>query len=146
MADINNASSAPPAISQAINKIMENPELISMVANALKNSQGASGELSAEKPSDGKGSESTEKVESVFAEGIPPNLGEMVGSLVPLLSGLDASRQRGQQNLEKKEPHSAKCRNDLLCALKPYVSAGRQEAINYIIRITELSDMLKRLN
>lgn len=108
----------PSALSDAIGKLMENPELISMVASAL-----------------GKEMPRPTVSESESAPSASTELPELVGSLAPLLSGLG----RGGDAAAKS---NSAC---LLRALKPYVSQGRRDAIEYMIRISEFSDILKRL-
>jgi hypothetical protein len=47
---------------------------------------------------------------------------------------------RGQKNSAISDRHSA-----LLCAMKPYLSPERQQAIDYIIKLGRLGDILKTL-
>ena len=46
---------------------------------------------------------------------------------------------------EKAHPKSNDRRADLLCALKPYLSRDRCEAIDYIVKLSRLGDILKTL-
>lgn len=46
-----------------------------------------------------------------------------------------------QQHNKKEIDH----RSDLLCAMKPYLNRDRQDAIDYIIKLSRLSDILKTL-
>jgi hypothetical protein len=47
-------------------------------------------------------------------------------------------------SLVKHSP-SADSRTALLCAMKPYLSRDRQNAIDYIVKIGKLGDILKTL-
>lgn len=52
----------------------------------------------------------------------------------------------GQKAPPKNEsPHASNRRMTLLCALKPYLSPRRCEAIDYITRISKLGDMMKNM-
>lgn len=109
-------------ISEAVSKLMAHPELISAVASALGGMQG--GVPSPPPPEEAAQSPSSPKVSA--SPDIP-------ASLSPLLSKL-ASQSGGV------------CRHEaLLCALKPYVSPSRKEAIEYIIKISKMSNLVKGL-
>ena len=41
--------------------------------------------------------------------------------------------------------HETACRTALLCAMKPYLSSDRQNAIDYIVKLSRLGDILKTL-
>ena len=122
------------SISDAIEKLKANPEIISMVASALKGS-GASAETSS---SDGE--ESTSKETAVIPD-VAPNLGELMASLSPILSGMRSNSQS-----KHTEHKSTKDRDALLCALKPYVNESRQLAIDNIIKISQVTDALRHLS
>ncbi|MBQ4091325.1 MAG: hypothetical protein IJC64_03300 [Clostridia bacterium] len=49
-----------------------------------------------------------------------------------------------RQSLPEPRGHDAN-RAALLCAMKPYLSPGRQTAIDYIIKLSRLGDILKTL-
>ena len=120
-------------ISSMIDKIMANPELISMVASAL-----------------GGGSKSSESGESaepareepVRAETLPSmeRLPELVAALSPMLSAQGSSPSpRGKLSTPSDK------RACLLTALKPYMSRERCEAIDYMIRLGALSEVFRGL-
>ena len=134
-----NISGTPPELSQAIDKLLANPGLISMVASAL------SGASSAE-PSEAPNSPIEAPVlapdttredaqSSSDSGGVDP--AALMTSLAPLLSGLSTKAPPP----DKPDDHRA-C---LLRALKPYVSPGRREAIDYMIRFSQITDLLKRM-
>lgn len=65
-------------------------------------------------------------------------LPEVISVLRPMMSG--------NQKEEKKEHARANDRRTaLLCALKPYLSPKRCEAIDYITKISKLGDVMKNL-
>ena len=63
---------------------------------------------------------------------LSPELGKLVSTLSPLLSGKGTPAQ---------EDHRA-C---LLRALKPYLSPSRREAVDTVLRLSQLSDVLARI-
>ena len=133
---------APSSLSDAINMLMENPEIISSVASAL-------GNISQTKESGSDtASEHIEKEETASADqgresAAPqtPDLSALVSSLSPLMMRLSGSHPSGRTTAKTEVDR----REALLCALKPYVSEGRQEAIDYILRISRISEVLKTI-
>ncbi len=137
--------SAPPSLSDAINKLMANPEIISMVASTL-------GNMSAKTAAENEQSEpqkepSVAEEPSIEASVLPAepqstgavDLGELMKSISPVMSLLGGGSGKVAHSKE------ADSREALLCALKPYVSEGRREAIDYIIRISQVSDLMKNM-
>lgn len=109
------------SIAGAISKLRENPELITGIASALSGvpkKDDAQEERSADVPSFDK-------------------LPEIMSVLAPVLSGeTDDFRSR-------KSPASQK--TALLYALKPFLSSSRQDAIDTAIKISRISDLIKKL-
>ena len=137
-------------IADAIEKLRANPEIISMVASALSKSN-IKKEVSAEAEHEAS-SEINEVKDEVKDElkdestpaAAMPNMGELVSSLAPLFSSAGPSIGKAPP---KNEHHShTHNREALLCALKPYVNENRQTAIDYVIRISQISEMFKGLN
>ncbi len=126
------------SFSAALDGILSNPEMMSMIssmASKLKN-----GDLSnAPPPTETSGSEAAnspqESTQSVEAGASTQKLPDMLTTLAPLLSSelTKGSRQNDD-------------RTCLLRALKPYLSSGRSEAVEYIIKISRLTDILKNLS
>ena len=128
-------------ISSAIERLMANPELISMVASSLGINKKESQESS---PPSATPTETSVPVAvpppapqappSTDSLGISP---DAIAALSPLLGMLT-----GKGGATKKDDDRA-C---LLRALKPYVSRGRCEAIDTILQLSRLSDMLRHMN
>lgn len=132
----------PPSLSDAISRLMENPEIISTVASAL-------GNISAAKtaPAEEPAKEGAATAASTSAEPMPEgDLSSLVSSLAPIMSGI--SGLGGNRSTQHSDLHASDLqkREELLCALKPYVSEGRRDAIDYIIRISRVSELLKSYN
>ncbi len=120
-----------PDLSSAINKIMEHPELISMVASVLGNDS--------DKADNPRADSSTETPTDTEASVSPKPTPEVISALVPMLSKITALGN-GEAISKKSFKHEA-----LLCALKPYLSTSRVEAIDYIIKISKMSSLIQGL-
>lgn len=113
-------------LSLALNEIFSNPQMLSAIssmAQNLKNSESS-------KPPE----ETTEKTEKTEISSAPTS--SVTDKLPELLNMLSSNGTSGiKQNR----------RSELLCALKPYLSQSRSDAIDKIIRFSELSSVFKNL-
>ena len=112
-------------ISGAISKILEHPELIGMIGSVLATPPSAKEEAS-EQPTQAN-------VSNVAAGG-----GDILRGLAPMLREL--------QGASKSLPHGDARRESLLIALKPYLSKERCEAIDQMLRISRISEILKNMS
>lgn len=112
-------------ISGAISRILEHPELIGMIGSVLATPPSAKEEAS-EQPTQAN-------VSNVAAGG-----GDMLRGLAPMLREL--------QGASKSLPHGDARRESLLIALKPYLSKERCEAIDQMLRISRISEILKNMS
>ena len=123
MSDTPPKSNENEKLSSALNEIFSNPQMLSAIssmAQNLKNSE------SSAQPEDSK-----EKAENASAP-----TSSVSDKLPELLNMLSSSGSSGiKQNR----------RSELLCALKPYLSQSRSDAIDKIIRFSELSSVFKNL-
>lgn len=119
--------------SSVLSGILSNPEMMSMISSMAGKLKGDSAETSADEV------RTAESAESATAEPPAPSettkLPEAISALAPLLSGEGAK-------LSKRDNDRA-C---LLRALKPYLSPGRSEAIDYIIKFSSIAEVLKSLS
>ena len=124
-------SSEASPFSAALEKILANPQLLSTVASALK-------EADATPPS--------ESASPMPSDALSQKLPQMMAAMAPMLTKLsqsdDAQSNKGQPPVSAPSDPRA-C---LLCALKPYLSDSRREAIDYMIRLGKLSDLLRNLS
>ena len=141
----NAVGAAMPSISDAMEKIMAHPEILSMVASVLggatANEKGNALIADAKESAAEETNEKEEVLESSESASVTTHSvsnGDFVAALTPLLSNLNAGKGG-----EKKADDPRSC---LLRALKPYVSQGRKEAIDYMIRLSQISDLFKRLS
>ena len=112
---------AMDGISAAIGKLMEHPELISMVASALGRDTSADTAEAAAVRSEASSEET------------PPSA-DALAAFIPMLTKMSGALGKGAQS---NAPHA-----QLLCALKPYVSENRQTAIDYILKLSQVSALM----
>ena len=120
----------PPDFSAMLDKVLSNPEILTTVATALS---GMSGSEAAPKEEAPQAASAPVDVDAMMQK-----LPQMMALLGPMISG--ASTKNGVV-----APPSDK-RECLLSAIKPYLSPARCEAIDYIIKFSKLSEILKTLN
>lgn len=129
------------ALGDVLNKLMAHPEVLSYVASAIGVDQNGSAPT-AEPVAEQKVSEASPSVSetapAVSASVSPIESQDALAALAPLLSGLSKGKSNhgGQKD----------CRSALLLALKPYVSKGRCEAIDTMIRFSKLTDLFQTLH
>ena len=118
-------------LSSTLNEILSNPQMlsaISSIAQGLKSSNSAQALEKKDIPSEsGRENENTQKNESDAS--IQSKLPELLNML-----------SQGNGNAKQSQ------RSELLFALKPYLSQSRSEAIDKIIRFSELSSVFKSLS
>ncbi len=124
---------AAPDFSSVLNGILSNPEMLSMISSMADKLKGE-GSTPVPEPEAApvlmpQGSIEAPQPQAVDAG---KKIADMAGLIAPLLS---AEAGGGNDN-----------RACLLRALKPYLSAGRGEAVDYIIKFSRISDVLKNLS
>lgn len=128
---------ASPALSNAIERLMANPDLLASVASAIglspPHSLGTQSEASPTK-SEGK----SDVLPTASTPSGTGDLGHAVAALAPLLTGFSG---KGGGKSAPDDPRAC-----LLRALKPYVNPRRAEAIDTIIGLSRVSEMIKTLN
>ena len=120
-----------PALSDAMERLLAHPELLASVASAIglgkPNATQANSPTAVDPPNP---PEPELPVASPTAE-----LGEAVAAIAPLLSAFT-----GKGGSNPNDPRSC-----LLRALKPYVSPGRAQAIDTILRLSLVSEAIKKV-
>ena len=112
-----------------LNSILSNPQMMSMIGEVAQKLKSGDANPAEQKPDE---PEITPPPEEAAAA---PALANSISALAPILS-------KGLSGYSKSDDKRA-C---LLRALKPYMSEGRCEAIEYIIKISLISDVLKNLS
>ena len=113
-------------ISGAISRILEHPELIGMIGSVLAS------------PPSAKEETSDQSTQATAIETSADGGGDMLAKLAPMLKGL--------QGVSKSLPHGDERRERLLIALKPYLSKERCEAIDQMLKISRISEILKNMS
>ena len=131
------SEASAPDLSRAIEGILAHPELISTVAAALGKSVPA---VSPPKEGDVPPATATPAVAAEPSVALPKEISpEVIATIAPLLSGLSGfGGAKGSPPSKKDDPRAC-----LLVALKPYLSAGRCQAIDDMLRLATLSEVLR---
>ena len=69
-------------------------------------------------------------------------LPQMMSALAPLVGGAGKEKSSGGS---AKDGHEGEKRKRLLAALRPYLSDGRRDAVDQILKVTEMTDLLGTL-
>lgn len=119
----------PENISAALDKLLANPQIISMVASAL----GGASPPKAQADSAPVMAEQTEPQENT----VPASAAALpsLDKLLPLIGKLSQTSSRSSSFKHEQ----------LLCAIKPYLSPSRCQAIDQIIRISKMSAIIGQL-
>lgn len=114
-------------LSTALNEIFSNPQMLSAISSMAKNlKDGDHSSVTAEKKEEAKEETPTD---GASAASVTDKLPQLLNMLSSSTSNIKQSR-----------------RSELLCALKPYLSQNRSDAIDKIIRFSELSSVFKNLS
>jgi len=70
-------------------------------------------------------------------------LPQMMSALAPLLSGMQGEKKESG-GAEKSSASDAEKRKKLLAALKPYLSSSRRDAVDSIMKVTEMTDLISQ--
>ena len=111
--------------SKAFTEILSNPEMMSAISSMAQKFK----EDNAKKETNA--APESEKEEKDTSQDTTSLVGKF-----PELLGLLSNKGAGNNNR----------RSDLLCALKPYLSQNRIDAIDQIIKLSELSNVFKNLS
>lgn len=127
----NQGTPSPDGIPELLNTILLNREVMDKISAIVGT------------PSEDDDSKSTDTTatdpESILSDpSIMAKLPEVISVLRPMLGNVGHEKEH-----TKSAPHAGDRRMALLCALKPYLSPRRCEAIDYITRISRLGDVMK---
>lgn len=118
-------------LSTALNEIFSNPQMLSAISSMAKNlKDGDHSSVTTEKKEEAKEEIKEETpTDGASAASVTDKLPQLLNMLSSSTSNIKQSR-----------------RSELLCALKPYLSQNRSDAIDKIIRFSELSSVFKNLS
>jgi hypothetical protein len=132
-------------LSGMLGKLLANPQIIESVASAL-----SSGNETAPPQVSGNAQavSSGQKSEQVSEEQALPDIASMAQKLPEIMSMLGPVMQQKSDCKSKSEQNSVSSdkRACLLSAMKPYMSPQRCAAIDYIIKFSQISEILKKIN
>lgn len=79
---------------------------------------------------------------------IPPEmlarLPQMMSAMAPLLSGMQGKSDEKSDGGKGGDAGDAERRKRLLAALRPYLSSQRKDAIDSILKVTEMTDLISQ--
>jgi hypothetical protein len=119
------------ALSSMINTLKENPALLQSIASSL----GMASDTESEKAAEEVSTLAEQKSEEVpKAPTMPPEIMKALPTILSLMNGEGKPKSQSEANREA-----------LLYALKPYLSQSRADAIEKIIRLSRIGDILSGL-
>lgn len=135
---------APLQLSDALDRLLANPELLSTVAAAIgapPPAEVGGNTINAQKNDTNNDSEEETKKDSeaeavstnTHSEDISQKLPDLMSNVAPVIAALSG---RGG-----KQPDDDRTR--LLCALKPYVNPHRRDAIDTMVQLARISEVIK---
>ena len=128
-------SSVPEGLSDTLTSVLGNPEIMEKLSNIL-------GTLPPKETSETATSDTASAMGNVLSD---PALLAKLPEVISVLRPIVGDNEKKEDSHKKESPPSKDKRLALLCALKPYLSPGRCEAIDYFMRISKISDMIKNI-
>ncbi|MBQ9773808.1 MAG: hypothetical protein IJW30_04005 [Clostridia bacterium] len=137
-------TATPSPLSEALNRLLANPELLRTVGAMLGTPPTPSGDAAASTaPAETVAASATPATDGLSAVLSDPalmaKLPQMMETLAPMLQLIPASAP------VHKDGGSHHCRDDLLLALKPFLSHERAAAVDTILRLSRLGSALQTL-
>ena len=140
-ADVNERADIglPNDFSAMLDKVLSNPEILTTVASALSGVSSNGGAEASNKDTEKPSAEQSVAAPAPLdTDAMMQKLPQMMKMLSPMLSGSGAKNHSPAHDPSDK-------RTCLLLAIKPYLSPERCEAIDYIIKFSKLSEILKTI-
>lgn len=147
-----------PQINDLLNGLMSNPEALNMITSLMKSMPKSSAEETSPRMEETPASEAVRVENPNPLGGINPEMLKMLPNLMSMLGPMmskprDAAANKKDEAVEagagvsgggshKPRHRSVEQRNKLMYALKPYLSPSRREAVEQIVKITEITDIL----
>lgn len=148
MSEIESSAPTPsPDASALLGKLMSDPDLLRNLSATLGTSGAAGPATSA--PANASGESAAEGISRVLANPeMMAKLPDVMKMLAPMVQGAQtaggASLPPGAEP-NTKERDRRGCRNDLLLALKPFLSPERCRAIDMLLGLSRLGDALQKM-
>ena len=130
-------------LSGMLGKLLANPQIIETVASALSNgNENGSPQVTNSAPSVNV----EQNGEQVSEETPTPDIAAMAQKLPEIMSMLGPVVQQKNDHKPNQSHTVSDKRACLLNAMKPYMSPQRCAAIDYIIKFSQLSEIIKKIN
>ena len=148
------SNAPPPADSGALlGKLLSNPDLIRNISSMLAATNSGDGEQKASAPlvsTSGNGEAMADGISRVLANPeMMAKLPEVMKMLAPMMqptqSAQGASVPASATSSQGGGQDRKGCRNDLLIALKPFLSPERCRAIDMLLGLSRLGDVLQKM-
>ena len=134
------AANAPsPPLADIISKLMSDPQILGTLSSLMGKG------IDSDKPTEEKNDAQVASAPP-STDALASRLPQMMEALAPVLSSVGNEKKGSNGALNNILPKHDDKRICLLRAIKPYVSRGRGEAIDYMIQISKLSELMKHLN
>ena len=139
-ADVNERAEIglPNDFSAILDKVLSNPDILTTVASALSGASNGTGEAESKSTDAPRAEESAMASAPLDTDVMMQKLPQIMKMLSPMISGTGAKNHAPAHDPTDK-------RACLLLAIKPYLSKERCEAIDYIIKFSKLSEILKTM-
>ena len=139
-ADVNERAEIglPNDFSAILDKVLSNPDILTTVASALSGVSNGTGEAESKSADAPRAEESAMASAPLDTDVMMQKLPQIMKMLSPMMSGSGAKNHSPAHDPTDK-------RACLLLAIKPYLSKERCEAIDYIIKFSKLSEILKTM-
>lgn len=141
MPDSINEGESRPSLADAINAVMADPSIIQGALEALKKSGVGFPQGDSHSPPPPEAAEEVKEEKTGEDSSLPvsQDTGELIRAISPMLSMLSSPPSRPQTPTNGADRRAA-----LLVALRPYLSESRRDAIDYIVKISQVSDLIKK--
>lgn len=154
---INQRSNDPAPMAGMLNALLSNPELLQKIGTmvgAMQNATASATSATAQGDETVQAQESKEPTAtpaaSIPSDGLAsllsdPSMLEKLPQIIAVMKPLMASMPSPAPAAKTEHQSPALCRDNLLCALKPFLSPERREAVDSIMRIAKLSAVFQQL-
>ncbi|MEE0970605.1 MAG: hypothetical protein U0M06_14655 [Clostridia bacterium] len=143
---MNNDGINADALQNVIGKLMANPDALKNILSVIGSTNQEAAVINNEQDKESEGSENNLENEDESAPvsasvSIPPEILAKLPGIISALGGIGGTsdQEKGKGQAKKK---GCSEREALLCALKPYLSPHRAKALDKIIQLSRLGDIL----
>ena len=138
------ADATPTPSSEGLEKLLSNPELLRTIA-ALTGTGGGVSNAQDAPPAQTSSAVQDGLARALADPELMAKLPEVMAMLRPMLQGGASAEAAAPTSAPVHASPQASCRNDLLLALKPFLSSERAAAIDLLLRLGKLGSVLNAL-